>query len=562
MRPEKPSLTSQPVSAKHNAVVFAFFWIVLFILYLPAARAGMVGDFPGWLHYLKTFSFIDYINRAESHIASLYQFKQLCMYLFYKLFATNPWPWHVLYISMQALVGYLLFCLCRNVFTDTGISNAACIAFCGVLLFCVCPHITEVVVWNPAYHYMQAFALQLGILLLLHRYLYKQETKYAGWAALLFFLSTYTLEVFYLTPLLTITLAIYYRAGLQYNKAVCRKVLVYFLLPQLLLFITHLIVLKAMYGTGIARVGSEAFQPVVNYLQKPAKYIFHILFFGRFFPGDFRNKIYKWCDHTGMIITISIIIIAGSYILFRFRSFTARGKAIALLFTWTLLGFAIVAPMTFPDSLLVIFDRYTYFIDAFIYLLLSLCVSGIRSTYIRAFLFTGFLLVNLRFTIKVNHYWQWSAKMLSSLFSSYPGKDDKIVVLLNVPKCLKGVQMINAETEGQFKTLRNELYTRQVTGKVYDGMGYNMETIADGANVNVLNDTVVRVTLNQWGTWWWYGDLGGRSYENDDYKIDVKDAGRMYELTLKQKASNYMLLYQVGSKWRIVDMSKKNRTQD
>ncbi|MCW3121720.1 MAG: hypothetical protein JWQ38_1212, partial [Flavipsychrobacter sp.] len=33
----------------------------------------------------------------------------------------------------------------------------------------------------------------------------------------------------------------------------------------------------------------------------------------------------------------------------------------------------------------------------------------------------------------------------------------------------------------------------------------------------VINDSVINVTLNKWGTWWWENLTGSYSYENKDY---------------------------------------------
>ena len=44
--------------------------------------------------------------------------------------------------------------------------------------------------------------------------------------------------------------------------------------------------------------------------------------------------------------------------------------------------------------------------------------------------------------------------------------------------------------------------------------------------------------------------MGGQSYENNDYKLNLKDPGHMYEMTLKKPAANYLLLYQQGGQWK------------
>jgi hypothetical protein len=108
---------------------------------------------------------------------------------------------------------------------------------------------------------------------------------------------------------------------------------------------------------------------------------------------------------------------------------------------------------------------------------------------------------------------------------------------------------------GEFKLMRNLLVPdSRLTGTVYDAMGYNMQSPEDGAHVLVLNDSVLRIRLNQWGTWWWYNALGGHSYENADYSIQVADGG-CYDLAMKKNNSNYIFYFQTGSQWKQVDLA-------
>ncbi len=79
------------------------------MLYLPASQAGRVGDFPGWVTFLNSVGFVDYINRSESGIRSLYQFTQITTYGFYKIFGANAWLWHLLYVTLHAVNAFLLY---------------------------------------------------------------------------------------------------------------------------------------------------------------------------------------------------------------------------------------------------------------------------------------------------------------------------------------------------------------------------------------------------------------------------------------------------------------------
>jgi len=125
---------------------------------------------------------------------------------------------------------------------------------------------------------------------------------------------------------------------------------------------------------------------------------------------------------------------------------------------------------------------------------------------------------------------------------------------------MQGVPMIGSEPDGEFKALY-EVFVSKIDNKIYDGASYNMISMNDGAHVRVINDSVIRVTLNQWGTWWWYDGHGANSYENADYKIRMTDPGHFYDLTLKHPASAYSLLYEVGPTWKTVDMNQQKEEQ-
>lgn len=286
-------------------ILFFVFWLLLFVLYLPTAQAGFVADFTGWLNEINTQSFWVYINRSNFVVNSLYQFTQFTTYIIYRVIGANAWAWHIVHISLQALNAYLWFLLCYRIFTDSGIKNAKAIALAGVLLFCVSPYLTEVIVWEPSFHYLQGFLLILVILLQVQKFHYAPKIKYAIAAGILFLLSTYSLEIFYLTPVFTITLALYYRFALDYNKVVFKKILTLFFLPQLLLFLAHLGVYHLVYGEWLPHLKDQAMRHSwAYYLSKPAKYIFQVVLLGRYFPQNLKFKIYDIFESKKAIILV------------------------------------------------------------------------------------------------------------------------------------------------------------------------------------------------------------------------------------------------------------------
>jgi hypothetical protein len=448
--------------------------------------------------------------------------------------------------------------------SDAEVSNAKTISFTGTILFCISPYISEVVVWEPSFHFLPGLLFILLVLVCVQQYAHTGRKKYALFAALGYFLSTFALEIFYITPWLVLTFGLYYRQQPKYGQPVFRGILKYFFLPTILLFLAHLVEYRLFYGSWVAHISSDNKVAIsMASFGKPAKYLFHLLFLGRFFPHNVKQAVYAYCDSfVGVFTFYTLIGLAFIYIALRFTRMSGKAKVASLLFAWMVITLLLLIPLWFQDLLLVLQDRYTYFTDAFFYMLIAIMVSFITARYVATALIAVFALANLRFTILVSRYWGKSARVITGLLNSVPDERRRTILLLNLPQSMHGVAMIGAEKESEFELMHDLLRPNKVLQtKVHDVQAYNMETPADGAHVTVLNDSTIKVTLNQWGTWWWYETKGGRSYENEDYKLDLTDPGHEYQLTLKKPATGFLLLYQVGDTWKAVDWSKEGVEQ-
>jgi len=546
-------------------LLFCIVWGLLFVLYYPAAKAGFVTDFTGWLNQVKNHSFTEYVNRTNFQAKSLYQFTQIVTYFFYKLFGINPWLWHLLFITLHAVNVILVFIFCSRLFNDVGVVNSKMISLTGVLLFCVSPYMSEVIVWEPSFHFLQGLLLILLILLCVQQFVYTGRNKYAWLAGLIYLSSTFTLEVFYITPWLVLALALFYHFISSLDKTVFRSVMKYFFLPLLSLFFARLLTFHILYGSWVSRIGTNTVTSInLQSFGKPAKYLFHLLFAGRFFPYEMRQQVYSFCDSTlGIVLFYAFVVSISIFIAARFKKLSGEGKVAGLLFAFVMITLTLLIPIWFGDMLFVLFDRYIYFTAPFFYMLFVLLISFIPKQNVRIVVILVYSLVNLRFAIMVSRYWGKSERVIHGLLNSMPDAGNKKILLLNLPENMNGVAMIGSEKESEYKLMRNLLMPdKKIDNTIYDVLSYNMQTPDDGAHVMVANDSVIHVTLNQWGTWWWYEGKGGYSYENNDYKLNLIDPGHRYELTLKKPASEYLLLYEVGDKWKVVDMSKRKAEQD
>ena len=533
------------------------------MLYLPAAEAGRVGDFPGWVRFLNSVGFWDYINRSESGIVSLYQFTQIITLAYYKIVGANAWMWHLMHVTLQAINAALMFVFFRQLFADSEVKYPVLISSMGAFLFCVAPHISEVVVWEPAFHYLLGLMLMLGVLLNAQRFIRTGNRKYVWYGGIVFFLSCFSLEVFYLTPFYVLSLGLYYNYLLNYNNKVARNTFLYFSIPQVVMFVLYIITLRLTYRSAVAHIGAQAFQFDALTFSKGLKLVFHVVFLGRYFPMEWRKQAYHFAESVpGLALFYGVGVAALVFILARFRSLGPNGKATTLLFILTLGALCMISPMWFPDTGLVIYDRYLYVTCAFGYMFLAMLVYTLFARR-NVFIVTTVLLAmaNARYAHRANAYWKQSADVVNTLVHTFPNDPTKKVLLLNLPECLDGVQMVGSRDDGEFQMMYNAIMPGKVSNPIYDVEAFYMRDTSEGAHVQVLNDSMVRVTLNQWGTWWVYYGFGATSYENNDYKVDMRDVGHRYEVTLKHDPSQYLLLYSVGKRWKKVDWSKKEVDQ-
>ncbi len=547
--------------------IFVGLWVALFVLYFPAARAGFVSDFTGWLYDLQHHSFAEHINRTHFKVVSLYQGTQLATWLYYQWAGIDPWRWHMLFITLQALNATLLYKLVACMLRDSGTDRYRVIALTGSVLFCVSPSLSEVLVWEPCYHYLQGLFMMLLTLHWVQEYVYTRNPRLVWYSIFLFVFATHTLEIFYLTPWLVLLLALFYRYQCTDGRQVGTRIIAKFFIPLLLLFGLRLLEFRLLHGDWVSRIGSSTVLSVSDMgLGKPAKYLYHLIALGRFWPGHFhigsltlasvRQSIYQLCDSgLGIFSFWSVAIAVTGWCMFRYKYMTGSARVAFIMWLCMLAALVLVMPLWFYDLLLISMDRYAYFTIPFLAMLAAIGIWRIRRSWLRYALLLVLLLANVRYTIQANRYWMKGERITYSLLHTLPVHNNKITVLLNLPESMHGAPMIGASDMGEYKLMHNLLVPgSQLTGTVYDAMGYNMQSPEDGAHVQVLHDSVLRVRLNQWGTWWWYNALGGHDYENADYSVHVVD-GSCYDLTMKKNSSNYLFFYQTGKEWKPVDLA-------
>jgi hypothetical protein len=540
-------------------VVFICGWLLIFLLYIPAISAGYVGDYyKDWLQVIRNQSFSDFINRPGS--ATLYQFTQLITWIYYQLFRANPVAWHILHVTMHALNCALLFIFISRILIDSGTRNAKAISLIIPLLFAVSPYNSEVVVHEPCLHYTFGLALLLLPLIWLQKFYASGRSVFLFSSATLFIPSIFSLEIFYLTPLFYLIISWYYGYKLNGGKGKFIKTFFLCFLPMIILIGIHLIMVRSIVHDVLPhQVDSSVAGLFSGYFIKAGKYIFHIVFLGRYLPDHIKEAGYYYVSLVKSFVAIHLVVFAViAFCLLRFRSVSTRLTLIGIFSLFGLLCIALVSPREFPSMWWVTLDRYIYFALPFIYLAIALVLFQLPFQKIFIGLFLVFASINVYILIKLNQVWHRSNEIVTNLINKLPDVDNKTVILLNPPEHYKGVLMIGSYQQSAYKLAYNLNHKTQLTNPVYDATSYNMVSDTTGAKVSVENDSVLHVSINEPGSWWWYHYIGTSSYENDQYRLQMFP-GAWYELVLKKPKENFSVLYCDGWKWKEVNMNQRGQ---
>jgi len=528
-------------------LVFLGCFVLLFCLYFQTRNSGWVSDTLGWLDAVRNQPFREYMNRSHFGVQSFYQTTQFITWLLYQLFGTNTWAWHLFHLALHALNCTLLFSLVRGLLIDSAITPAGEIALEIALLFCCSPYVSEVIVWKAAFHYLQGLAFIFSILLILRNYLHQPTRSLFFLATMIFAVSIFSLELFYLIPLFTILVLAYYYWALKYPLARIRTALLYILGPQVLLFLVHLGLVHFVLGTQAPRLGNALFsQPLASYAIKPPLNLFH-LFGGRFYTHYFRDLVYHFfCTYWGAGLFYTGILGLLLLLLIRFKKLNRIWQIFALCYCCLLASIVLVSPMWFPLRLLIQGDRYLYVLLPFFIMGLVLLIR-MRPKW-RAALVFGLALIQSGLTLYENGLWRESYEMTQQLELNFPEDHNHPVLLLNPPQSLQGAAMIGSGSDGEFRLMHRLLYGSD-PGNVQEVLAVNLRSLNDHIQTQIVNDSTLLVTAVGPGRYWWYGPDYAKDYAAPDFQVKLMNP-QTYELQVHGKLQNYRLRYQESGIWK------------
>ena len=523
------------------------FLIVAFIGFLffdGLYNAGFVTDFLGWMECYDSGTRF-FALHACFGVQGIYYIPFACMLALTKLFGYNPTAWYLFFIGFHLFNGWLVFRLIREC---TGLWNydpGRNVAVAGAVLFVFFPYQVEVLAWKACINYLTACCLFLVTVLLFVRYLRTKREMFYALAAVTYVLSFFTVEFFFATPFVLLLLVL--TCGEIKRKQSWFSAIILSALIGVYQLISGLVIGKAI---GHYEIDIASLHPL-SVVSTELKYIFKLLFMGRFWSFEAQQAIYGFLSARGAAIGALAVATILIYFLVRNWSRISPRNRMGIFFS----GAALL--MVLPVSHLFFYyiqysenDRYTYLALAMFGPAMALFFYH-TGTWVKKLPFIAYLVLCMVFTTRMISTWKNAAQQYSHIASTYPVVEDRQTLILNLPDNYKGAYMFrNIGAESALEEVLRLQYGK-TTGPITEVMQYNMTAPSDGVSASYIDGNTIRVEFNQWGNWWWRNGIGAGVRDNE--RFYATPAGKHYDLVVRDMPPDLRIVYYDGESWQVLE---------
>ncbi|HFA50359.1 MAG TPA: hypothetical protein ENJ95_15205 [Bacteroidetes bacterium] len=562
---------------RENATVLALFFAAVHLFYSKTMNAGFVTDFTGLQERLEGAPFLGFLHCFG--FPALHQVTNFFLFIFYKIFGTEPWPWYLVYTSLHVANGFLGYIVAKKVFEKSGIAvpppappdesggGIAVPALIAASLFLLSPYNAEAVIWKVCFNFLFCTFTMLSSLLFFIKYMEGNKRKDFVFSILFFVAALFTFELALALPLIVLVFMFYWREGGSGVGRPPRRrtpgvvagvrrlegrptpwIAVPFFILSAIYFLMNKIILGGWvghYGEGVHL--NFSIKPIAaNYLKYFSKY----LVFWREWPHLIKEQLIKTCD-TGFIAYIFLfigiaIIIAG--IVF-YKKINNKIKAVGFLWLLFFLALAPVSNLYVAWILHGENDRYGYFASLFFYMgmvaLFQYFNKKIRYVFYAALL--GISIFNL---IKINNYWSESEKVVHGLLNDFRWENNSEIYVLAFPENYKGIPMFKdfSRKDLSLKGALKYMADKKPKGRFYQVAQFNMFDKNNGLTATVDSGKLIKLSFHEWGSWWWRNGIGTGAYEREQY--DFKPVPKGCEIKIKKAAEDAVFIFSDGDKWR------------
>jgi hypothetical protein len=251
-------------------------------------------------------------------------------------------------------------------------------------------------------------------------------------------------------------------------------------------------------------------------------------------------------------VCVVLIIITFATVVYYSIKFNRKYLLLSALFLLFALFVFPVLNLYFPYYIKIEADRYCYVPSAFLLGCMVPVIGWLKNIYKYSI-----LCLYLAFSINFLHYnissWHMASELQYSLEKDFRWWSSPRVYILNRPDNFRGAYMYRSTYQNAFAPSFLKYGADTIPGTaITEVLGYNLNRKTDSVIVENAGVNKLKVTLSEWGIWYWWQTMGATGYEDTLVKVRVDDYGHSYVVEFKNKRPGDVIIYSAGGKWREV----------
>lgn len=514
-----------------------------FHIFIPADNAGQI-------YFFQQGNIFSMENQNKN--ASPYFVSFSFMYLFFKLFGTNPVDWITLAVFLHVINSLLVLIISAKLLRLVLSEKSLAISFFASLIFLVSPYQAETVLWSPTTIpvLLSAFLFLLALNFLI-AYLLSKQIGHLIFSHIAFLLSAFSYESSFVLPVVVALLFFLLKKKFQ---TTFREFFLSVIFPQGAVMVFYLVTTKMVFGSWLWHGGEiDILIPFSELVWNFLKYLLKFFFFFRYFID---NETYYFlrdlCGHKQWMIPIFFVLVVILWVIlyFSFRSHNKKLIFSIMVFVCFSVSLIPVLPLDTSFVRYAYPDRYGYLPSMFFYFFL---VAVFFFFFRKAALLIVIIYAALCFILlqQTNQKWKLTNEYCENLvegirnFSGY-----KRIYVLDAAAYYYGIPAFRSG----FCHAVNLRYgweldkIRFISGSYHNAPDDSLASVAiQQRKINVIGKQKITPYFSTDGGW-------AKPYETDEYKVVFDESGNSYTIYFKDEyPPNSVFIYAFQVSWKKVN---------
>jgi hypothetical protein len=521
-----------------NAILsFSLFWVLSIFIYASVWNCGFVFDTVEWFNNFNALQWSGF--KVNFHDLAVRYFFDIVSLMVINLFGKHQYLYFLLYTFLHALAAWQLFAFSIFALKGSIDVNSKMAALLVALLFLFSPYNTEVVVWRVGLIYLLIVNLLLVLLRLAKNYFDTGDVKWLSAYFIIYVCALLTHEIAMFFPLIWMVLAI--KFYIQQNKPKVAKLKLQLVLPSFILIGCYLFLNKLILGKWIGHYGAATHFnfDIVLLLSTFNKYIAKLALLAQFWNQQHKIALYHFFEKPFFCyLSLGFYGLVALWFLLR-QTITFNGIVFGA-FAFAVL-IAPVLNLYFVDWMPIHGDRLGYVASGFFYLFV---VALLLTLFKEAgyFFIVILLILEIVGLNSIMASWNNSERIMTSIHHSFKIEADKEYVILAAADNFNGAYMYRCLSETPFAASMKLKADKDITKQCTEVLKFNMVSVHSGVVVEKLSDNQLKMYFTEGGSWWWKYAQGASDFENENYKVEIKD--NVAYVSFKQKQPHAIYLFQ------------------